>query len=66
VLPVTPLPISLIGSGDVLAAFIGGVPAFQGLNVSGYSPAGFVGYGCVIYGHCADFTALRINASAQP
>lgn len=64
VLPLTPLSVSLVSSGDTLTAFIGGLSAFQGLNVSGYTPTGFVGYGCVMYGRCADFTALRINASA--
>jgi hypothetical protein len=63
VLPLTPLSVSLVSTGDTLAAFIGGLPAFEGLNVSGYAPTGFVGYGCVLYGWCADFTALRINAT---
>jgi len=63
--PQAPLPVSLVSAGASLHGFIGGKVAFQGLDVSAQPYTGFVGYGCVTYGQCADFTNLRINVTAS-
>lgn len=61
--PLTPIAISLVAVGDLLHASIGGAVAIDGLDVSNFQYSGFVGYGCILYGSCADFASISIDAT---